>query len=226
MSGPHRYLEPSARNAFAFAAKGYSWRELLFKGIGLKVYSRAVSALRHPLARRGRGVDIDHRAVIDGCGSGAAKDIKNLNPLLYQNVILDIQLVGRADQQAIRNCMECGIVGIASVRSVVWNQAVRVSRIYFRQEIVGDISFIGKVDSGVIHLRVAIGPKRKVAWYQQGAKYGAGDDGGHYCNCQTVSVFVSQPGKCLPGAGNHPGESAFASHGFERGSRRALLSFK
>ncbi|MFY9314140.1 MAG: acyltransferase [Burkholderiales bacterium] len=67
MSNPHRYLEPSAKNAFAFAAKGYSWRELLFKGIALKVYSRIVSALRHPLAERGRGVDIDHRAVVDGC---------------------------------------------------------------------------------------------------------------------------------------------------------------
>ena len=52
--------ERKLSNARAFLAKGYSFRELAFKAIGLKVYSRILSLARHRFRARGKGVDIDH----------------------------------------------------------------------------------------------------------------------------------------------------------------------
>jgi acetyltransferase-like isoleucine patch superfamily enzyme len=60
------FLQPKFGNARAFLAKGYSFRELAFKAVSLKIYSRVISHVRHGFRSRGRGVDIDHRAVVDG----------------------------------------------------------------------------------------------------------------------------------------------------------------
>jgi acetyltransferase-like isoleucine patch superfamily enzyme len=59
-------LQPKLRNARAFLSKGYSLRELAFKAVSLKIYSRILSHARYSFRARGRGVDIDHRAVVDG----------------------------------------------------------------------------------------------------------------------------------------------------------------
>ena len=59
-------LQPKLGNARVFLAKGYSFRELAFKAISLKIFSRILSHARHSLRARGKGVDIDHRAVVDG----------------------------------------------------------------------------------------------------------------------------------------------------------------
>ncbi len=59
-------LRPKFRNAHAFLSKGYSFRELAFKAISLKIYSRILSHARYSFRSRGTGVDIDHRAVVDG----------------------------------------------------------------------------------------------------------------------------------------------------------------
>ena len=61
-------LQPKLSNARAFLAKGYSFRELAFKAISVKIYSRILSHARHRFRARGKGVDIDHRAVVDGAG--------------------------------------------------------------------------------------------------------------------------------------------------------------
>jgi acetyltransferase-like isoleucine patch superfamily enzyme len=61
-------LRPKLRNAYAFLSKGYSFRELAFKAISVKIYSRILSHARHRFRARGKGVDIDHRAVVDGAG--------------------------------------------------------------------------------------------------------------------------------------------------------------
>lgn len=61
-------LRPKWSNARAFLGKGYSFRELAFKAISLKIYSRILSHARHRFRARGKGADIDHRAVVDGAG--------------------------------------------------------------------------------------------------------------------------------------------------------------
>ena len=46
--------------------KGYSFREIVFKGISLKVMSKISSMLKYSFYYKGEGVDIDYRSVIDG----------------------------------------------------------------------------------------------------------------------------------------------------------------
>lgn len=50
-----------------FLRKGYLAREILFKGLSLKIFSRLLSYLRYRFYHRGAGVDIDYRSIVDGC---------------------------------------------------------------------------------------------------------------------------------------------------------------
>jgi acetyltransferase-like isoleucine patch superfamily enzyme len=60
------YLEPRINNLFKFQKKGYALREIVLKGISLKIISKIFSFLRYGFYYRGRGVDIDYRSVVDG----------------------------------------------------------------------------------------------------------------------------------------------------------------
>jgi acetyltransferase-like isoleucine patch superfamily enzyme len=68
MSNHSDHLQPKLSNARAFLAKGYGFRELAYKGVSVKIYSKLISHLRYRFRSRGKGVDIDHRAVVDGAG--------------------------------------------------------------------------------------------------------------------------------------------------------------
>lgn len=59
-------LEPEIANFLGFIRKGYSIREIFFKGISLKIFSKALSHIKYNFYFRGKGVDIDFRSVIDG----------------------------------------------------------------------------------------------------------------------------------------------------------------
>lgn len=59
-------LEPKTTNFLRFLRKGYSVREIFFKGVSLKIFSKALSYIKYDFYYRGRGVDIDFRSVIDG----------------------------------------------------------------------------------------------------------------------------------------------------------------
>jgi carbonic anhydrase/acetyltransferase-like protein (isoleucine patch superfamily) len=68
MSNKTELLQPKLSNAREFLAKGYSLREIAYKGVSVKIYSKLISHLRYRFRSRGKGVQIDHRAVVDGAG--------------------------------------------------------------------------------------------------------------------------------------------------------------
>lgn len=47
--------------------KGYLTREIVFKGLSLKIFSKTLSYIRYRFYYRGVGVDIDYRSIVDGC---------------------------------------------------------------------------------------------------------------------------------------------------------------
>lgn len=59
--------EIKASEFLTFLKKGYLIRELIFRGVQLKLWSALMARLKYRFFAKGKGVMIDHRAVIDGC---------------------------------------------------------------------------------------------------------------------------------------------------------------
>tara|TARA_B100000315_G_scaffold259450_1_gene315581 strand:+ start:2751 stop:3425 length:675 start_codon:yes stop_codon:yes gene_type:complete len=62
----HDLTEPKAENILKFLKMGYTLRDLLFRGISLKIVFKLYTIIRYKLYHRGKGVDIDISAVIEG----------------------------------------------------------------------------------------------------------------------------------------------------------------
>lgn len=59
-------LKLNLKNFRYFLGKGYSLRELFFRGLRLKIWSKLNSIFKYKFYSIGNGVDIDHRSTIDG----------------------------------------------------------------------------------------------------------------------------------------------------------------
>ena len=67
MSYLKRNVKISPIQIQSFLKKGYSLKEIVIKGISLKIISKIITKLKYNFIACGKSVDIDYRAVIDGC---------------------------------------------------------------------------------------------------------------------------------------------------------------
>lgn len=88
MNMTRNYLEPRVVNLFEFIRKGYTVRDLFFRGVSLKILSKVFTLLRYKFFYRGKNVDIDYRCIIEGAKYISIQD----KVWLQQNVRLTVPL--------------------------------------------------------------------------------------------------------------------------------------
>ncbi len=93
MSYLKRNVDISFNQIVSFLKRGYLFREIVLKGISIKILSKIFSILKYKFFDHGKDIDIDFRAVIDGC-----KFIKlGNNIFIHKNAWISVPLL---DMQA------------------------------------------------------------------------------------------------------------------------------
>jgi len=87
-------LTPDLKNISKFLERGYTCRDVFFRGVSLKILSKIFTLLRYDFYHRGSTVDIDYRSVIEGSKFISIhdriwiqKDARLMVPLFGMNVI-------------------------------------------------------------------------------------------------------------------------------------------
>jgi len=87
-------LKPSIANLRSFLRRGYGLRDLISRGLYLKIYSKVVTHLRYSFYFRGKNVDIDASSMIEGAkfisindGVWIQKDVRLVVPLFAMPVV-------------------------------------------------------------------------------------------------------------------------------------------